>query len=48
MHRDGKHVTLGMGTKVLVVYPDGRGTGYIIGQVPFPDETSKIIKDITG
>ncbi|MBQ7820507.1 MAG: hypothetical protein IJ341_12535 [Bacteroidales bacterium] len=44
----GHHTTLEPGTKVLVMYPDGRGVGYIVGQIPFPDETSKIIKDITG
>jgi hypothetical protein len=44
----GHHTTLDIGTKVLVVYPDGKGVGYIIGQIPFPDETSKIIKDISN
>lgn len=44
----GRHTTLGIGTKVLIVYPDGRGTGYIIGQIPFPDDTSKVLKDILG
>lgn len=44
----GHHSTLGIGTKVLVVYPDGKGVGYIIGQIPNVDETSTIIKDITG
>lgn len=42
----GHHTTLDIGTKVLVAYPDGRGIGYIIGQIPYADETSKIIKNI--
>lgn len=44
----GHHTTLDIGTRVLVVYPDGKGVGYIIGQIPFADETSKIIKDISN
>lgn len=41
----GKHTTLDIGTKVLVAYPDGRGIGYIIGQIPGKDKTSLIIKN---
>lgn len=44
----GHHTTLDIGTRVLVVYPDRKSVGYIIGQIPFLDETSKIIKDISN
>lgn len=44
----GHHTTLDIGTRVLVVYPNGGGVGYIIGQIPFADETSKILKAISN
>lgn len=42
----GNYSTLGIGTKVLVVYPDFKGIGYIIRQIPYDDEMSKIIKNL--
>ena len=41
----GRHTTLGIGTKVLVAFPDGGGIGYIIGQIPGKDETSTVIRN---
>lgn len=44
----GSYCTLGIGTKVIVIYPDDKGIGYIIRQIPYDDEYSKVIKDVTG
>lgn len=42
----GNYATLGIGTKVLVVYPDDMNIGYIIRQIPYDDEMSKVIKNL--
>lgn len=42
----GNYANLGIGTKVLVVYPDDMNIGYIIRQVPYDDEMSKVIKNL--
>ena len=42
----GNYATLGIGTKVLVVYPDSMNIGYIIRQIPYEDEMSKVIKNL--
>lgn len=39
----GNFVTLSQGTKVLVIFPDGRGIGYILRQIPDEDEISRLI-----
>jgi hypothetical protein len=44
----GNFSTLSIGTKVLVIYPDNKGIGYIIRQIPYSDEMSKVIKDLSG
>jgi hypothetical protein len=36
----GRYTTLPMGMRVLIVYPDNGGTGYIVGQIPSPDNIS--------
>lgn len=41
----GRHTTLDIGTKVLVAFPDNRGIGYIIGQIPGIDSTSSVIRN---
>lgn len=43
----GNYATLGIGTRVMVVYPDDMNIGYIIRQIPYEDEMSKIIKNLT-
>ena len=42
----GNYATLGIGTKVLIIYPDGKNIGYIIRQIPYEDEMSKVIKNL--
>lgn len=42
----GNYATLGIGTKVLIVYPDSKNIGYIIRQIPYDDEMSKVIKNL--
>lgn len=44
----GNYCTMTIGTKVLVNFPDDKGVGYIIRQIPYDDEMSKVIKDLTG
>lgn len=39
----GNFVTLSQGTKVLVIFPEGSGIGYIIRQIPDEDEISRLI-----
>jgi hypothetical protein len=43
----GTFTTLPIGTKVMVSYPDEKGIGYIIRQIPYDDEMSKVIKNVT-
>jgi hypothetical protein len=43
----GNFSTLPIGTKVMISYPDDKGIGYIIRQIPYDDEMSKVIKKIT-
>jgi hypothetical protein len=43
----GEYCTLPIGTKVIVIYPDDKGTGYIIAQIPYLDEMSKLIGNIS-
>lgn len=44
----GNYCTMSIGTKVLVSYPDDKGIGFIIRQIPYDDEMSKVIKDLSG
>lgn len=39
----GNFVTLSEGTKVLVIFPEGKGIGYIIRVIPDADEISRYI-----
>jgi hypothetical protein len=39
----GNFVTLAEGTKVLVIFPEGKGVGYIIRVIPDLDEISRYI-----
>lgn len=41
----GTYCTLAIGTKVIVIYPDDKGVGYIIAQIPYADEMSKLISN---
>lgn len=44
----GNYCTMSIGTKVMVSYPDDKGIGFIIRQIPYDDEMSKVIKDLSG
>lgn len=42
----GNYCTLGIGTKVLVIFPDNTSYGYIIRQIPYDGEMSAVIKNL--
>lgn len=42
----GNYCTLGIGTKVLVIFPDNTSYGYIIRQIPYDEEMSTVIKNL--
>jgi hypothetical protein len=42
----GSYCTLGIGTRVLVIFTDNSVYGFIIAQVPYEDEMSQVIKNL--